>query len=104
MLALVAQQLTTGMQHVKAILAHTMDVIALLRETAFLVRARFVFQELFETVACQLFVFDVIGFMFLCDEWTNAGTIRAVKGHAMAMRVRRTNRKYSPISALFLNV
>lgn len=64
--AFVAQQLTAGMQDIEAVLAHTMNVIALLRETAFFECAGFVFQELFEAVACQLFVFNVIGFVFFC--------------------------------------
>lgn len=70
MFSLVAQQLSAGMQHIEAILAHTMNVIALLRETAFVECARFVFQEFFETVTCQLFIFDVIRFMFFCGKWT----------------------------------
>lgn len=107
-----AQQLTAGMQHIEAIFAHTMDVIALFRETTFLECARFVFEELFETVACQLFVFDVIGFMFLCDEWTKIGLrVECVNderkgahnGRGGSNRTR-LNSAYSPISALFLNV
>lgn len=97
------------MQHIEAVFAHTMDVVALLRETAFIECARFVFQELFETVACQLFVFDVIGFMFFCDKWTRIGfCIAWVNERRVTQRQRvripYDSPAYLPISALFLNV
>lgn len=44
-----------------------MDVVADLRESASYEAARIRFQEFFESVSRQLFVLNVIGFVFFCE-------------------------------------
>lgn len=67
-LPLVAQQLPTGVQNVVAPVPHTVDVITNLREPAVGKTTRVRFHELLEPVPSQLFVLNVIGFMFF---WKN---------------------------------
>ncbi len=65
MLALVGVELSAGVEDVGASFADAVDVIADTREAAAVQLAGLVLHELFEAVAGQLLVFDVVTLVFL---------------------------------------
>ena len=71
MFALVRVELAARVQHVGAALADAVDVVADAREAAAVEVARLVLHELFEAVARQLFVFDVVALVFLYNNNNN---------------------------------
>jgi hypothetical protein len=64
-LALVGVELSAGVEDVGASVADAVDVIADAREAAAVQLAGLVLHELFEAVAGQLLVFDVVTLVFL---------------------------------------
>jgi hypothetical protein len=60
MFALVAEELSTGMQHIVATCTDAMDMVANTGKSTALKRAHFMFHELLESISTQLLIFDVI--------------------------------------------
>jgi len=65
-LALVGVELAAGVEDVSASFADAVDVIANAREAAAVELASLVLHELFEAVARQLLIFDVVTLVFFC--------------------------------------
>lgn len=64
-LPLVREQLPRRVQNVAAVRSYAVNMIANPRESALLERTGFRFHELLETVARQLLVFDMVGFVLV---------------------------------------
>lgn len=73
MLALVRVELAARVQHVGASGADAMDVVAHLGEAAAVEVAVLVLHELFEAVAAQLFVLDVVTLVLFCSHRSKHG-------------------------------
>lgn len=60
MFALVAEELSTRVQHIVATCTDAMDMVANTRKSTALKGAHFMLHELLEAISTQLLIFDVI--------------------------------------------
>lgn len=68
MLSLVTQQLSTRVQYIVAVLPYAMDVVAGLRKATAGEATGVGLHELLEAILQQLFILDVVGLVFLCND------------------------------------
>lgn len=68
MLSLVTQQLSTRVQYIVAVLPYAMDVVAGLRKPTAREATGVGLHELLEAILQQLFILDVVGLVFLCND------------------------------------